>query len=272
MVRRILPLIILLCAAGLPAQRIDTQLLCAWSNTPHAEKAAARYTIVRIAAGVDLLTFPDVKSAAAAIVRLSVDPSVSSVQYNWYVTPRVQPDDPAYPRQPNLARAGYEEAWDLTTGGSSPDGRTIVTAILDAGFDVNHEDLLNRLWVNEEEIDGDGLDNDGNGLVDDLHGWNFIGGTPAYPANTHGTQVAGVIGAAGNNGLGISGTNWNSRLMLFAINTVADIVAAYQYIVDQRERYNQSGGTRGGLRRSYQCQFRHRGRNLRRLSRLGRHV
>ncbi len=146
-----------------------------------------------------------------------------------------------------MARAGFETAWELTTGGTTADGRKIVTAILDAGFDVTHEDLTESLWTNSREIPDDGLDNDGNGFIDDLHGWNFIGDSPAYPIVTHGTQVAGLIGATGNNARGVTGTNWSSRLMLFSINTVADIVAAYQYILEQRRLYNTTDGNAGAL-------------------------
>ncbi len=247
MPRSILALLAFLCMTWLSAQRIDTELLCAWRETPVHERSFTRPAAARIASRVELLTFADATAAAAAYARLSGNPRVAAVQYNWQVTMRLQPNDPAYPRQVNLARAGYETAWESATGGSTPDGRTIVTAILDAGFDVAHEDLVASLWVNTAEIPGDGLDNDGNGYIDDLTGWNFIENSAAYPVNTHGTQVAGLIGAAGNNGLGVSGTNWNSSLMLFAINTVADIVAAYQYIVDQREAYNRSGGSSGAF-------------------------
>jgi len=103
---------------------------------------------------------------------------------------RTDPDDPVYfQQQTNFERAGYPDAWELTPGGRTVDGRQIVIAILDAGFDVTHEDLVDNLWRNEAEIPMNGLDDDGNGYVDDQFGWDMAGDDPFPPANAHGTQV-----------------------------------------------------------------------------------
>ena len=169
-------------------------------------------------------------------------------EFNTPVALRATPNDRRYPDQvDNLNRTGFPAAWDVSPGGVGPGGEPIVIAVLDAGFDTGHEDLAPNLWVNAGEVAGDGLDNDGNGYVDDIHGWNFIGEGGEYPISTHGTQVAGLLGAKGNNGRGIAGTNWDARMMLFSFSTVADVIASYEYVRQQRKRWNDSGGTEGAF-------------------------
>ncbi|WP_420460355.1 S8 family serine peptidase [Neolewinella sp.] len=195
-----------------------------------------------------LLRFTDAAEAERVYRHLRFHPELVTVQYNWAVQPRRAPNDPDYDRQDNLQRLGFPELWDQTTGGSLPNGVPIVTAVLDAGFDAEHEDLRDNLWVNAGEVPGDGVDNDGNGYVDDVHGFNFIdslGGE--YNINAHGTQVTGIVGAVGDNGIGVAGTHWEAHLMLFSIRTVADIVQAYTYVVDQRRAFNESRGARGAF-------------------------
>ena len=109
-----------------------------------------------------------------------------------------------------------ERAWDLTVG-SRTSGPVI--AVLDSGIDVNHPDLRANLWRNPGEV-LDGLDNDGNGIVDDIHGVNtYLNNGDLTDSIGHGTHVAGIIGAVGNNGIGISGVAWEAQMM--ALN-VAD--------------------------------------------------
>lgn len=101
------------------------------------------------------------------------------------------------------------EAWDISTGSSA-----VVVAVIDSGFDYTHPDLADNIWTNPGEIAGDGLDNDGNGFIDDVHGYDFVNndGTP-LDDNGHGTHVSGTIGAAGNNGAGVTGVSWDVSLM-----------------------------------------------------------
>ncbi len=100
-------------------------------------------------------------------------------------------------------------AWDVITDASS-----VIVAIIDSGIRQTHQDLAANLWVNSGEIPGNGIDDDGDGIVDDIHGFNALtgGGNPADDIG-HGTHVAGIIGAVGNNGLGIVGVAWKIRLM-----------------------------------------------------------
>jgi len=101
------------------------------------------------------------------------------------------------------------EAWDISTGSSS-----IVVGVIDTGVDYNHVDLAANIWTNPGEIAANGIDDDGNGFIDDVHGWDFCN-NDADPMddNSHGTHVAGTIAAAGNNGTGVVGVNWSASIM-----------------------------------------------------------
>lgn len=136
-------------------------------------------------------------------------------------------------------------AWDLTRGSASR-----VIAVIDTGFDVEHPDLAPNLWTNTGEVPGDGLDNDSNGYVDDLHGWNFTTNTNDLSGGSHGTSVAGCIGARGGNAIGVSGTCPECRLMLivYGDGPTADFddAAAFDYArVQGAEVINNSWGYDG---------------------------
>lgn len=172
---------------------------------------------------------------------------VRAAQWDYPLDFHAVPDDPGYPNQWSFPHVGADIAWDQTTGGLTASGDTIVVAILDGGFDVAHPDLAPNIWVNRGEIAGDGLDNDANGLTDDYRGWNFADDSPGHPLDLHGTSVAGIIGAAGNNATGMTGMNWHLKMMLFTTQNVSDVVEAYSYILDQRQLYQHSGGEKGAL-------------------------
>ncbi|MEL7122699.1 MAG: S8/S53 family peptidase [Bacteroidota bacterium] len=178
---------------------------------------------------------------------LKACPGVVQIQKNHSIEFRSLPNDPWINEQWALTKIGMDRVWEQYTDGTTIYGDTIVVAILDSGFDTNHEDLLPNFWRNWSEQPNDGIDNDNNGYVDDLMGWNFSANSAEFRPDAHGTSVAGLIGAVGNNGKGISGMNWNVKLMLFEIDDVAGIVSAYDYIVDQRNKYNQSQGQEGAF-------------------------
>ena len=132
---------------------------------------------------------------------------------------------------------GLAEAWGLYDGGS----RDVVVALVDTGIDYTHEDLAGRIWTNVDEIPGNGIDDDGNGYVDDVYGWNFYSDTNDVYVGTedaHGTHGAGTIAANADNGTGIAGIVQSDRVKVMAVKalggsdgsgTTASIIQAIQY-------------------------------------------
>ena len=100
------------------------------------------------------------------------------------------------------------EAWSRRS--TSPN---ITVAVIDTGIQLDHPDLINNIWINSDEIYGNGFDDDGNGYVDDSYGWNFPASSPVPFTDEHGTHVAGIIGAEGNNGIGVTGVSWDVQIM-----------------------------------------------------------
>ncbi|MDB2587786.1 S8 family serine peptidase, partial [Flavobacteriaceae bacterium] len=121
------------------------------------------------------------------------------------------PDDPLFGQQSNITATNIDDVWgDYTTG----DGSQVI-AVLDTGVDYTHPDLEANIWINQAELNGvPDFDDDGNGFVDDIRGWDFINIDNApLDDNMHGTHVAGIAGAVGNNSIGIAGAAWNVKLM-----------------------------------------------------------
>jgi len=160
------------------------------------------------------------------------------------------PNDPDYPAQWGLEQINMPAVWDITTGGTAPNGDDIVVAVFDDGFESIHRDLINNVWTNEGEIPDNGIDDDNNGFVDDYVGWNFTQDNDDHPPRVHGTAVAGIIGASGNNGILGSGVNWDVKLMLTSGGSragfpISIIIEAYEYMYDQRRLYNSTNGEQG---------------------------
>ena len=130
---------------------------------------------------------------------------------------RIDPNDPRFSDQPELGLMRLPEAWDVV---KSSDGvPKVVIAIVDDGSEWRHEDLRANVWTNVDEIPGNGIDDDNNGFIDDVHGVNFANGddtdndpTP-FPGNRHGTSVAGAASAVTDNNVGIAGAAWNAEIM-----------------------------------------------------------
>ncbi|MBL4624340.1 MAG: S8 family peptidase [Flavobacteriales bacterium] len=202
-----------------------------------------------------------VLNASKAIDILKSIQTIALAQVNHTgIENRNQPDDANYGQQWchfNAADADMdtEEAWDITTGGVTALGDTIVVAVIDGGADLSHEDL--DYWRNYHEIPNNGIDDDNNGYIDDYNGWHVYknGGTifededvnMAGPWDEHGIHVSGIIGAKGNNGIGVSGVSWNVKVMAVRGSSTdeAVLVKSYGYVYDQRMIYNRSDGDSG---------------------------
>lgn len=196
----------------------------------------------------------------ALLHELRRQPGVQEAQLNHLISMReTTPDDPAFGQQWQWVNTGQNNgtpdadvdadlAWDITTGGATADGREIVVCVVEGG-NLNHPDLKGNLWVNQAEIPGNGIDDDGNGYIDDYKGWNITTDSDNVNSESHGTTVGGMIGAKGNNGLLVTGINWDVKLMYVDFQGVneANVIEAYTYPLVMRRRYNQSGGTQGAF-------------------------
>lgn len=147
----------------------------------------------------------------AAVQRLLRQPGVLWAQPNYLRRVTDTPNDPSYASQWNLPRIGAPQAWDLRTAAAD-----VIVAVVDTGIATSHPDLAPNLWVNPGEIAGNGVDDDGNGKVDDVSGWNFVGRNSDAgddDPDRHGTHVSSIIGARGNDGGGIAGIAWSVKLL-----------------------------------------------------------
>ena len=173
--------------------------------------------------GLEVLTLPVDASVSKVLENYRASGLVEFAEPDFFVQTAATPNDPFYQAgsQWHLNNTGLnggtvgadihaETAWDTLNSASN-----IVVAIVDSGIRQSHEDLAGNLWHNPGEIPGNGIDDDGNGFVDDVIGINAAAnnGNPV-DLEGHGTQVAGVLGAVGNNALGVSGVAWKVQMMI----------------------------------------------------------
>ncbi len=201
---------------------------------------------------VDIVQVPPQSNLRDVAVAYAARPEVAYVEPNYIWTTALAPDDPSYGSLWGMNNAGQTggsidadidapEAWDVTTG-----SRDIIVAVIDTGIDYNHPELAANMWTNAAELNGiSGVDDDANGIVDDIYGARWTSGTGVatngnpFDDHFHGTHVAGTIGALGNNTLGVVGVNWNVSLMALKFlnsagsGTTADAIAAVDYAVAQ---------------------------------------
>ena len=210
--------------------------------------------------GLREVELPGGVGVQAALAAFEADPQVLYAEPDYRVSAMATPDDPRFAEQWGLNNTGQQggtpdadidapEAWDVTTGGNDA-----LIAVIDTGVDYNHPDLAANMWHNPADP-LDGVDNDGNGIVDDYYGADFVNndGDPMDDYG-HGTHVAGILGAAGDNGVGVTGINWGHvKIMALKFldatgsgNTSAAI-AALSYAVDHGATIsNNSWGGGGG--------------------------
>jgi len=196
-----------------------------------------------------LLHFDEQLVAQPVMLRAVKDhPAVQLAQNNHVVKERVVPNDTEYGQQWHHQNINSETAWDISSGGVTATGDTIVVCIIE-NADLPHPDLIANAWFNHAEIPGNTVDDDGNGYVDDFRGWNTPNGNDEVYGGGHGTQVAGMIGAVGNNALGVAGATWAVKMMVVEYGGVQEafVVAAYTYPLVMRRRYNDSNGAQGAL-------------------------
>ncbi len=170
------------------------------------------------------------------------------------------PNDTLFSKQGHLNLIRAAEAWDLTRSGVNRRGDTIVVAVIDDGLHINHPDFQGNIWINYADTMDNGIDDDGNGYIDDHYGWNFVNmnndiSDSLYYEARHGTPVAGIIGARVNNITGVSGIMWNVKLMIVNVADTSplilvyqsDAIRAYSYVLQQRKLYNATGGQKGAF-------------------------
>lgn len=259
-VRLLLPVLAFLTlavpAAAQPAAMVaapDQVIVRYRAGTDAGERADARRDAdVSREAGLPMiggeLVDPDPgTSVGAAIVQLERSPDV------LYAEPDVRrtaletlPGDRFFPAQWGLRNTGQTidgrggspgadidapTAWDVTTGSADT-----VVAVIDSGIDLDHPDLQPNLYRNPREVAGNAVDDDRNGFVDDITGWDFVGNDPAPDdGDGHGTHVSGTVAARGDNGAGVTGVSWRSRLLPLRVlndtggGTASDAIRAYGY-------------------------------------------
>ncbi len=194
-----------------------------------------------------------------AIARYRNHPRIEFIEPNYVYEAFRNPNDPRFNEQWSLRNTGQTGglpgadtdatlAWDTFTG-----SRSVLVAIIDSGIDLAHPDLSANIFVNPGEIPGNNIDDDANGFVDDVRGWNFVNNTNNASDDVgHGTHVSGTAGAVGNNAIGVAGLNWDVQILpikfldAFGSGTTAAAVASIQYAILMGSRVINASWGGGG--------------------------
>jgi subtilisin family serine protease len=223
-------------------------------GTPGEAKAAARESV----GGATDATFDLVPGLERlrlrgagvdhAVAALSHNPNVLYAEPDYVVTASIVPNDTRYGELWGMAKINAPAAWDVSTGSSS-----FVVGDIDTGIDYTHPDLAANVWTNPGEVAGNGTDDDGNGYVDDIHGWDWVNNdNNPMDDNNHGTHTAGTVGASGNNGLGVTGVNWHVKiagLKFLGANgsgSTSNAIKALQYATAENMKVTNNSWGGGG--------------------------
>ncbi len=212
---------------------------------------------------VDVVKLPRELPVEAAVKRYEASPDVEYAEPDFVFEPSqtTSANDPSYPKLYGLNNTGQTggtagadinapEAWSTTTGDAE-----VVVAVIDTGTDTNHPDLKNNLWTNPGETAANGVDDDNNGYVDDVDGWDFYNNDAtvydAADGDKHGTHVAGTIAGQGNNDLGVVGVNWKAKIMPLKFlgpngGYTSDAVEAINYAVAKGAKISNNSWGGGG--------------------------
>jgi len=237
-------------ADGGPPYRPDRILVRFASATePKLVSGTSLYRLVPSVPGLYVIQVNAETNVETALAAYLQDPGVIYAERDYVVQADRIPNDPLFNQLWGLNNTGQTggtpdadidapEAWDVSTGGISNSGRGPVIAVIDTGVDYTHPDLAANIWTNPNEIPNNGLDDDGNGYVDDVRGWDFVNNdNDPMDDNDHGTHVAGTIAAVGDNGIGVVGVNWKAQIMplkfldSLGFGSISDAVLAVDYSV-----------------------------------------
>ena len=178
------------------------------------------------------------KGLTNAINSLHTLSSVVFAEPNFEVRAIGTPNDAKFPSLWGMTKISAPAAWDTWQGDPN-----FVVAVIDTGIDYNHEDLKDNIWKNSKEIPGNGIDDDGNGYIDDVQGWNFYwANNNPMDGNGHGTHCSGTIAGKGNNSLGVAGVNWNAKLM--PVKVLGDDGSGYNFDIYDGIMYAVNNGAR----------------------------
>ncbi|MCH8152759.1 MAG: S8 family serine peptidase [Planctomycetes bacterium] len=229
----------------LAALRGQLPKIIGWRALRHAPHPKNDPTGIHPLAKVRIVTLAEGSDVPALAEQAAAHPGVKYAEPNGIVQLALEPNDPLFPEQygPQIIQA--PAAWDITTGDPS-----VVIAFIDTGINFEHEEFQDgAIWVNPGEIPDNGIDDDNNGYIDDIVGWDFVDGdNDPQGGSGHGTRVAGIFGARLNNGLGIAGLANITIMPLRAIGAAELVAEAIYYATDMSAvAINMSLGTHADL-------------------------